>query len=74
MDVLCVSGNKHVVGIEIPVLNARVREAGDQLSGASQGLSACVPAVASTPRAVASEQHIREGAGVRHELGDQVGR
>ena len=72
MSALCVSGNEHVVGVEVAVVNSRVREARDELAGAGQGLSACVPAVPSTPGAVAPEQHVSQGSSVKHELGDQI--
>ena len=73
MGALRFSCNKDVPGVQIPVMHARLRQAGDQDSGASEGLSACVSGGPSIRGVVVPEQYISEGPSVGHELGDQVG-
>ncbi len=73
MEVLPVSCNEHVLGIEIRVMDTRLRQLHDQLGGAGQGVSARIPVGRLIRVAVPTEQYVREGPGVRHEFGDQIG-
>ncbi len=73
MDVLPVSCNEDVVGIEVFVMDTRPREISDEAGGTSQGFSVRVSAVVPTPGAVVLEEHLSQSPGVSYELGDQIG-